>query len=300
VGWFNVESADEAARLSALALARGRMARVALRLNPGVDPDTHHHIRTGGAHSKFGVPVAEALALAAEWERLPGLALRGAHIHIGSQVPGPEATLRALDVALDFVARVPSIDTLDLGGGFPVRYAPGQDLPGIETFAAPIVERLWPWVGRLSFHLEPGRFLVANAGTLVARVQAVKVVGGRRTLVVDAGMNDLLRPALYDAYHAVAPLGRDPDAPAVATDVVGPICESADVLARDRALPPLGPGEGLAILDTGAYGFSMASNYNAQPRPAEVLVDGAEVRIIRRRERYDDLVALELDPQPNE
>lgn len=295
VGWFNVESADEAARLSALAVDRGQVARVALRLNPGVDPDTHHHIRTGGAHSKFGIPVAEALALAAEWERLPGLRLRGAHIHIGSQVPGPAATLQALDVALDFIARVPGIDTLDVGGGFPVRYAPGQDLPGIEAFAAPIVDRLLPWLGRLHFHLEPGRYLVANTGALLATVHAVKIVGGRRTLVVDAGMNALLRPALYDAYHTVAPLGRDPAAPTVPTDVVGPICESADVLARDRALPPLGPGDRLAILDTGAYGFSMASQYNAQPRPAEVLVDGATARVIRRRERYDDLVALEIE-----
>ena len=292
IGWFNVESADELARLNALAAAAGARVRVALRLNPGVDPDTHHHIRTGGLHSKFGLPVAEALGLVARWGDFPALDLRGAHIHIGSQVPDATPTLAAVEVALRFIEQAPSIDTLDLGGGFPVPYREGDDYAPVEAFAAPLVERLRPLVGRLHFHLEPGRYLVADAGALLATVQAVKDVAGRRTLIVDAGMQTLLRPALYEAHHRVAPLtaGGDP----VPTDVAGPICESADYLAHDRALPPLRPGDRLALLEAGAYGFSMASHYNAHPLPAEVLVEGTSHRLIRRRETYADLARAEV------
>lgn len=292
VGWFNLESADEAERLNGLAAAAGRRATVALRLNPGVDPDTHHHIQTGGRGSKFGIPLDEALRLAARWEDFPALELRGVHIHIGSQVPDAAPTLAALEAAFDFAQQVPTIDHLDLGGGFPVPYRESDHYASIEEFAAPIVARLRPVADRYRFHLEPGRYIVANAGALLATVQAVKVVAGRRTLVLDAGMQTLLRPALYDAYHRALPLVEAPGE-AVLTDLVGPICESADVLGRERALPPLRPGDQLALLDAGAYGFSMASNYNSQPRPAEVLVDGGQARLVRRRERYEDLVALE-------
>ncbi len=292
IGWFNVESADEAARLNRLAAAAGVRARVAVRLNPDVEPDTHHHIRTGGSGSKFGLPVPAALALAARWADFPALDLRGAHIHIGSQVPDATPTLAALEVALAFVEAVPAIDTLDLGGGFPVAYRESDHYAPIEAFAAPIVARLRPYVGRLHFHLEPGRFLVANTGALLATVQAVKDVAGRRTLVLDAGMQTLLRPALYEAYHRALPLTAG--AETVPTDLVGPICESADVLARDRALPSLVAGEQLALLEAGAYGFSMASHYNAHPLPAEVLVESSGTyRLIRRREGYADLVAAE-------
>ncbi len=291
IGWFNVESADEAARLNALAGAAGKRATVALRLNPGVDPDTHHHIRTGGSGSKFGLPVPEALALAGRWGDYPALDLRGAHIHIGSQVPVATPTLAALEVALAFVEAVPSIDTLDLGGGFPVPYRESDHYAPIEDFAAPIVARLQPLAGRLHVHLEPGRYLVANTGALLATVQAVKEVAGRRTLILDAGMQTLLRPALYEAYHRA--LAFEEGAETVATDLAGPICESADVLARDRALPRLRPGDQLALLEAGAYGFSMASHYNAHPLPAEVLVDGAAHTLIRRRESYADLIAAE-------
>ena len=296
IGWFNVESADELGRLNALAAARGQAVTVALRLNPDVEPDTHHHIRTGGLGSKFGMPVAEALVLVQRAAEFPAVRLRGAHIHIGSQVPNPQTSLRAIEVALAFMNEVPSLDTLDLGGGFPVAYRETDQFPAIEDFAAPIVERLRPHARRLAFHLEPGRHLVANAGALVATVQAVKDVAGRRTLVVDAGMHSLLRPALYDAYHRVAPLALPQGGyAALASDVVGPICESADVLARDRTLPPLAAGHRLALLEAGAYGFSMASHYNSQPRPAEVLVDGESVRLIRRRETYADLLSGETD-----
>jgi diaminopimelate decarboxylase len=295
IGWFNVESRHELERLSALAVQRGQVATVALRLNPGVAPDTHHHIQTGSRGSKFGLPVPEALALArrAPAGGLPGVRRRRAHIHIGSQVPTPAPTLAAIDVALDAMRQAPGLDTLDLGGGFPVAYRETDRFPSIEEFAAPIVARLQAPGGPPHVHVEPGRYLVASAGVLVATVQAVKDVAGRRTLVVDAGMHTLLRPALYDAYHRVLPLRAAPSAPPVPTDVVGPICESADVLAADRALPPLEPGDQLALMDAGAYGFSMASQYNSQPRPAEVLVEGGSARLVRRRETYADLVALE-------
>jgi len=314
VGWFNVESADELTRLNALASARQVRAAVAVRLNPGVEPETHRHIQTGGAGNKFGIPVDEALALVRRAADFPALVFRGAHIHIGSQVPDPAPTLRAIDVALRFISEansvlsVPSVENLDLGGGFPVPYRETDRFPSIEAFARPIVERLSPVADRLSFHVEPGRYLIANAGALVTAVQAVKDVAGRRTLVVDAGMNTLLRPALYDAYHQVLPLRQLSNlhprfAPlrgqlSLISNVVGPICESSDVLARDRDLPPLQPGDQLALMDAGAYGFSMASHYNSQPRPAEVLVDGEAVYLIRRRETYEDLTTLETWPVP--
>ncbi len=306
IGWFNVESADELARLNALAAARGQRVTVALRLNPAVDLDTHHHIATGGGHSKFGLPVAEALALVRRAADYPALHFRGVHIHIGSQIPDASATLHAIEIALDFIHQAKSVssipsreavqsvdfDTLDIGGGFPVAYRDTDSYPSLEDFAAPLVARLAPLAGQLRFHLEPGRFLVANTGALLTSVQAIKTMAGRRTIVVDAGMNTLLRPALYDAYHRILPVHPSffllPP-----SDVVGPICESADVLARDRDLPELKPGDRLAVMDVGAYGFSMASNYNAQPRPAEVLVEGDRVRLIRRRETLDDLLALE-------
>ncbi len=294
IGWFNIESADELARLNHLAAARGQRAQVAVRLNPNVAPDTHHHIQTGGAHNKFGLPLPGALGLARRAAaEFPAIDLRGVHIHIGSQVPDPTATLAALEVALEFAAQVDGVDTLDLGGGFPVAYRETDQFAPIEAFAAPIVARLRPLAGRLRVHLEPGRYLVAEAGALLTTVQAVKDVAGRRTLVVDAGMQTLLRPALYDAYHGVAPLEQAAPEASVLTDVVGPICESADVLARERSLPALLPGQRLAVLTAGAYGFSMASQYNSQPRPAEVLVDGAQARLVRRRETYADLVAAE-------
>ncbi len=298
VGWFNVESADELARLNGLAGARGLRARVALRLNPDVEPDTHRHIRTGGAASKFGLPLDQAHALARGWGAYPALDLAGAHIHIGSQMAGAGPWRAALDAMLDFVAAHPSITHVDLGGGLPVSYT---DAPAPEpaVFAGPIVERLQPLDGRLSIGLEPGRYLVAESGVLVTEVQALKTMSGRRMAVVDTGMHHLIRPMLYEAVHRIWPVrasARGSWSDVVGpTDVVGPICESTDVLGRDVTLPDLTVGDLLAMRDVGAYGFSMASNYNAQPRPAEVLVDAGQARLIRRRETYADLFALEAD-----
>ncbi len=288
-----MESADELARLNALAAERGTRARVAFRLNPDVEPDTHHHIRTGGGRSKFGLPLDEARALAARLDDYPALDLRGVHIHIGSQVAEARSTVQALRVALELARATPGIDTLDIGGGFPVPYRAADDYPPIEAFAAPIVELLRPWAGRLHFHLEPGRYLVCTAGALVTEVQAVKQMAGSRIVIVDTGMHHLLRPALYDAYHEIVAVAEPAPAALGLCDVAGPICESSDFLGRERQLPELRPGDLLAVLNVGAYGYSMASNYNAQPRPAEVLVEAGGARLIRRRETWADLTTLE-------
>lgn len=303
VGWFNVESVGEAERLNEVAGARGEVVNVALRLRPGVEAGGHRYISTGGASSKFGMSPDEGLELIRRAADFPHLWLCGVHIHIGSQLVDPAATLAAIDVALDFIAAASleestrargGVPLLDIGGGFPIPYRDGESVASIDDFAEPIVSRLRPLAAVLQFAIEPGRYLAADAGALILTVQYGKKVDGNCVLVVDGGMNALLRPALYNAYHRILPIISP-----VTTDlqfltsIVGPICESADVLARDRALPPLAPGECLAILDTGAYGFSMASNYNSQPRPAEVLVEGETFRLIRRRETYAELVAAE-------
>lgn len=299
VGWFNVESADELAALDRIAARLGLRASVALRLNPGVQADTHRHIATGGAGDKFGLPVDQARDLVGRAADFPAVLIRGAHLHIGSQLHSAEATLRALDAALGFIddARRLGIpmDTLDLGGGFPVQYRDDEIVPSIEDFAAPIVSNLQPLAANLQFSLEPGRFLVAAAGALVLTVQARKQAGDRSLLIVDGGMNALVRPALYGAYHRVLPLHSNLRPPTSDLQhVAGPICESADFLAHDRPLPPMQRGDRLAVLDAGAYGMSMASNYNAQPRPAEVMVEADAYRLIRRRETYEDLVEREV------
>lgn len=292
VGWINVESGGELRRVNDLAGRIGVTPNVAIRLRPDVDADTHQHISTGSAASKFGVPVSLALEMIRL--RLPHARVRGAHFHIGSQLGSPEATLQAIDVTLDFVAKANTlgaeIDTLDIGGGFPVAYRDDAAPPGIEAFAAPIVSRLESWPG--SVHIEPGRSVVADAGALLTSVQYEKLDSTGCIVIVDAGMQTLIRPALYEAYHRVWPVEQIDNL--LNTDVAGPICESADFLARDRMLPPLTSGNLLAILDTGAYGFSMASNYNSQPLPAEVLVDGESYRLLRRRQTYEDLIANEV------
>ncbi|HLF29106.1 MAG TPA: diaminopimelate decarboxylase [Anaerolineae bacterium] len=292
VGWINVEAREELEALDAIAAALGRRPRVALRLNPAVEADTHHHIATGGRRSKFGIDRDEAGRLLADAARFAQLDLAGLHIHIGSQLASPQATVAAVRTALTLIERY-RLPMLDIGGGFPVDYHPGDSIPLPEPSA--FAEALTPWLRDrgLELLIEPGRSIVADAGLLLTRVLNVKQRAGRQIVVVDAGMNDLLRPALYDAYHPIVPLDPGPGEP-VATDVVGPVCESADAFARDRALPPLKRGDLLAITHAGAYGMAMSSNYNSRPRPAEVLIDGASVALIRRRETLEDLVATEI------
>lgn len=294
VGWINIESEGELRRVVDIAARHGTTATVAIRLRPDVEADTHHHISTGSAASKFGVPVAQALELVRG--RLKHVQVRGAHVHIGSQLASPQATLQAVEVALEFVGKAnalgASIDTLDLGGGFPVAYRDDEIVPDIEAFAAPLVARLAS--SRLAhFHLEPGRSIIAAAAVLLTEVQYEKTDAAHRIVIVDAGMHTLLRPALYDAYHQVDVVTPPANAPRSPAHLAGPICETADFLAHDRLLPPVQSGDLIALRDAGAYGYTMASNYNSHPLPAEALVDDGAYRLIRRRQTFDDLIALD-------
>jgi diaminopimelate decarboxylase len=290
----HVESADELDALRAVAAGRERPAAFAVRVNPDVEVDTHVNIQTGHDEAKFGVPVAvahELLARAARGE-LPGLRPVGVHVHVGSQLPDPDGMAAGARVGLEVLeagrAAGLELDWLDVGGGLPVDYA-GGSAPGPELFAAALEPAVAGAGARLA--IEPGRALVARAGALVTQVLYRKHRSAGRMLVVDTGMHHLLRPALYQAAHRVRPLRAAPLAGP--TEVVGPICESTDVLAIDADLPDLAPGDLVAFLDTGAYGMTMASNYNGQPRPAEIVVAGGVARVARRRETWEELLAAE-------
>ena len=290
VGWINVEAREELAALEAIAAEVGARPQVALRLNPALDADTHRHIATGGYRSKFGVDLDEAERLLAGAARFAHLDLAGLHVHVGSQLASPDATVVAVGKALVLIDRC-RLRMLDVGGGFPVDYRSGAGSPpDPSAFAQALAPLLRD--RRLELLIEPGRSIVADAGLLLARVLNVKSRAGRQIVVVDAGMTDLIRPALYEAYHPIVPLAARGDS--IPSDVVGPVCESADAFATDRPLPPLQPGDLLAITHAGAYGYVMASNYNSRPRSAEVLIDGASATLIRRRETFDDLVATEV------
>jgi len=302
---FNCESAPELSALQAAARRAGRKALVALRLNPDVKAGGHAKIATGHKETKFGLAPPAAAAIlrrAAEW---PDLVFDGVHVHIGSQIMGPAPYVAALDRAVEFVranrSAAAPLGWLDSGGGFGAFYRAGDEAAGAGEFAAAILPRAGAAGCRLI--LEPGRFIVANAGILLARVLYVKDAGAKRYYVVDAGMNDLIRPSLYDAFHEIWPAetsslppsrgGRPEGDTLRVADVVGPICESGDYLALGRALPEMVAGDLAAVFTAGAYGFAMSSNYNSRPRAAEVLVAGKEARLVRRRETYDSLIAGE-------
>jgi diaminopimelate decarboxylase len=302
----HVESADELAALQAVAARLGRPGRFAIRVNPDVEVDTHASVQTGHDEAKFGVPVAVAHELLARSARgdLPGLHPVGVHVHVGSQLPDPDGMAAGARVGLEVLeagrAAGLALDWLDVGGGLPVDYAGGSS-PGPEPFAAALAPVVAGKEVRLG--IEPGRALVARAGALVARVLYRKHRSAGRMLVVDTGMHHLLRPALYQAVHRVLPVRAA--LAAGPTEVVGPICESTDVLAAAADLPDLAPGELVAIMDAGAYGMTMASNYNSQPRPAELVVEGGAPRVARRRETWGELLAWEAgtgtepaDPAP--
>ena len=292
VGQINAESADELTALNRLAGERGARQRVALRLNPGVDPHApHKHISTGHMGSKFGIEMDEAERLLADSSRFPNLDIVALHIHIGSQIPDPGPLDKALDRLLPLAERFTAIRALDIGGGVPVAYREGETATPPEDFARAALEKLQD--KRLEITIEPGRFIVADAGALVAQVQATKHSYGRRIVTTDAGMNDLIRPALYEAYHPIVPLVQR-QALDELTDVAGPVCESADFLGYERPLPELKRGDLIAVLFAGAYGAAMASNYNSRPRAPEVLVEGNTFRVVRQRETLDDLTRAEL------
>ncbi|MCI0353493.1 MAG: diaminopimelate decarboxylase [Acidobacteria bacterium] len=291
---FNVESEGELELLAERASRARRQARVAMRVNPDVPAETHPYISTGRREHKFGVALRTARSLYRRAARARWLEVAGVSVHIGSQIlrtaPFRAAMGRVAALVRDLLADGHSIRYVDAGGGLGISYH-GEPGASFGQYASAI---LAPLRG-LNVHLllEPGRAIVGPAGALLARVLYVKQNGRKRFLIVDAAMNDLLRPAFYGAYHEIVPVVRA-RRPEKTYDVVGPVCETGDFLALDRRLPELRPGELIAILDAGAYGMAQASSYNTRPRPAEVLVDGALARLIRRRETRADLMRLEL------
>jgi diaminopimelate decarboxylase len=288
---INVESAEELAMLSALAVGMGRTARVALRVNPDVDAGTHAKISTGRAQDKFGIPYAHAAALYARAAALPGIEPVGLAVHIGSQIlsmaPYRVAYRRIADLVRTLRAAGHRVAVVDCGGGLGIPYR-DEPAPAPAALAGAIKGALGDLDVRLV--LEPGRWLVGPAGVLLASVVLTKQETGGRFVVLDAAMNDLARPAMYDAWHGIVPVSATDAVGVVApADVVGPVCETSDTFARQRLLPPLGPGARVAILDAGAYGSVMSSSYNARPLGAEALVDGDAWAVIRDRPRIADL-----------
>ncbi len=294
IGEFNAESEDEIRRLSRAAAARGRVARVSLRVNPDIDPQTHPYISTGLREAKFGVPIGLATEILRRSRSLGGIRIVGVQCHLGSQInelePLAAAARDLASLSKELLAEGFPLETIDLGGGLGVDYEGGGSIA-----PAALAEQILPAIAGLplALVLEPGRSLVATTGSLLTRVLYVKENQGRRFVIVDAGMNDLLRPALYEAHHRVEPV-EPRGGPVAKVDVVGPVCETGDFLARGRELELPEPGDLLAVRDTGAYGFSMSSQYNMRPRAAEVLVESGGVRLIRRRETFEDLVRTEV------
>jgi len=290
---FNVESAGELAVIESRARALEKVGRVSIRVNPDVEADTHPYISTGQMIHKFGVPKDEAPELYRRAARSSHLKVQGVACHIGSQIMEVEPFWKALDeilsVARQLAAEGIAVEVLDLGGGYGISYGAEPPLD-MERMVRGLEERLHEASMRLI--LEPGRALVGNAGVLMTRVLYVKRSQRKNFVVVDAGMNDLMRPALYGSYHQIVP-ARGGTAEQLLADIVGPLCESGDFFARDRDMPDVRPGDLLAVLTVGAYGFVLSSNYNTRPRPAEVLVHGAEAELIRPRETVEDLMAGE-------
>jgi diaminopimelate decarboxylase len=295
---LNVESEGELRLLERVASEKGVVAPVALRVNPEVMVDTpHRYTRTGERGHKFGIPYAKALEVGRLAESLPHIRLAGLDMHIGSQVSqldpyrdGMRKLLELLDDLRSAAGGAESVRYLDIGGGLAVTYESEAPMD-VEAFAEAVI----PSVSEsgLTLIVEPGRFLVGNAGVLLTRVLYRKRSGDTEYIITDAGMNDLLRPSHYNAYHAIAAVR--PDGGRVVADVVGPVCESGDFFALGREVDDVKPGELLVIQSSGAYGYSMASTYNSRPRPVEVLVDDGRFAVITERERYEDIVAREVD-----
>lgn len=293
---FNVESGDELREIDRVAGEMRMKARIALRINPDIDPETHPYISTGLRKHKFGIPIEDALEYYKIASRLKNIKVIGVHKHIGSQItkvsPFVDALKRILLLIDELSAQGVGIQYLDIGGGLGISYK-DEEPPVPKDLAKQLIPLL---EGRkLTLIMEPGRSILGNAGILVTKTLYLKEGTDKEFIVVDAGMNDLIRPSLYDAYHHIDSVVRRKRAK-ILGDVVGPICESGDFLAKDRELSRVKQGEYLAVMSAGAYGFSMSSNYNSRPRAAEVLVKGKEHVLIRKRETYDDLVRNEQIP----
>jgi diaminopimelate decarboxylase len=310
IGYFNVESEPEFENLAQIARERGTQARAALRVNPDVDAETHAKTTTGKKETKFGVDIDQAMRFFENHGHNAHARLDGIHLHLGSPIYSFKPYERAIERAIELIDQLAeagiTIKTLNIGGGYGADYKADQT-PAYEAYAEHIVPLLQPFVdggGRVI--LEPGRTISCNAGVLLARVLYIKTSGRKKFIIVDAGMNDLVRPAMYDAFHFIWPTNVAPNhVPAKRAeqmtneglepcDVVGPICETGDRFAAERRLPPVARGDLLCLFSAGAYGMVMASNYNAVPRPAEVLIEADRAKPIRRRETYEDLVRPEL------
>ncbi len=295
IGRFNIESRAELDAIDRIAAARGVTAVASVRVNPDVDAQTHAKISTGKAENKFGVSIAEARGWFDAHRQWPNVRLDGLHMHIGSQLlslePVREALARIAAFWKELAAAGHAIASIDVGGGLGVRYRDGEQAPDARDYAAAIRDALAGFDGRIL--VEPGRWLVAEAGILLSRVLLEKHGEQRHFLVVDAAMNDLLRPSLYEAWHDIVRIGDDTRGETLAYDVVGPVCETGDTFATGRTLPRCGAGDLVAILGAGAYGASMGSTYNSRPLPAEVLVDGAHYAVVRRRQTFDEMLAGE-------
>jgi len=307
---FNVESEAELERIDRIARSKGVKAPIALRVNPDVDAGTHRYVSTGRSENKFGIGLDHVAAVYEQAARLPNLSIRGVQMHIGSQItdaaPFAEAIAKVAPLIEELKQRYP-LEFFSVGGGIGIVYessfasgsrdwwtekdrvAATMTLPlTIADYAATIVPPLRE-IG-LRVLLEPGRLLVGNAGVLLTRVRYLKQAAQKKFVIVDAGMNDLIRPALYQSYHEIVPVREPSDKARESVDVVGPVCESGDFFAQDRELPPVNEGELLALMSAGAYGFAMASNYNSRPLPAEVLVQGDRFSLIRQRQTTEDLI----------
>ncbi|MEA2832038.1 MAG: diaminopimelate decarboxylase, partial [Methylobacteriaceae bacterium] len=297
---FNVESEHELEAISELAHSRGATARIAIRINPDVDALTHAKIATGKSENKFGIPLARAGEVYAQAARLPGIRVTGVDIHIGSQVTDLEPFDRAFAKLADFVqilrADGHAIDHVDLGGGLGIPYRPGENPQTYHPDRyAEIVRRRTDALGcKLVF--EPGRLIVGNAGILVTQVIYVKRGEDKTFVIVDAGMNDLIRPTLYEAYHEIQPIRQNTGARVITADVAGPVCETGDYLALDREVPEPQPGDLLAIMSAGAYGAVQSGTYNSRLLVPEVMVRGSDFGIVRRRPTYEEMLAQEPLP----
>ncbi len=304
---FNVESEDELANISRIAEEMDAIAPVSLRLNPDVDPKTHRKTTTGKKENKFGIDLAIAAQIVNNIRDYPGVRLIGADVHLGSPINSPAPYAEALEKIVPFIlehrSEAAPFTHMNCGGGFGLFYK-DEAVPTFKEYADTIV----PYIQKLGCKLvlEPGRSMAGNSAILLADVQYTKTNGEKTFVIIDAGMNDLIRPAMYESYHFLWPIitdntpnwngvGETPadESKLIPTDVVGPICESSDVFTHDRPLPPMQRGDTVAIFSAGAYGSTMSSNYNSHPRAAEVLVSGEEWAIIRQRETWDDLIRLE-------
>lgn len=294
---FNVESESELELLAARAARKKKRARFALRVNPDVFAETHPYISTGLSEHKFGVEIGKAREIYKRAAKSKWLEAHSISVHIGSQIrsakPFGDAIRRVVEVANELKRDGIQLSAIDAGGGLGIDYYNGEFNPAskVKEYAAALKKALSGFDGKLV--IEPGRFIVAQAGALVARVLYVKKNGKKNFIITDAAMNDLIRPALYQAHHEIVPV-TPRKGKAIVADIVGPICETGDFFARDRKIAPVKPGDLLAILDAGAYGMSQASNYNSRPRAAEVMVTGASAKLIRRRETLDELVQQEM------